>query len=461
MVFCIALAMFWQTHMVGISTGPGSMDAQLDGLSAVWTAQNVPMSERLVTLVLSDAESSGEPLALARLPAAPARLMGWLRRTFLGDARAASDSGFAGHFSGDQSTVLWTQASFPSAEGEAMTRDIRAAIIKAHDAGAELDIVAQGFSAGPALKAVQSLDGTTRGGVKVGVNKLVTVGMNWPALNDADPYFKFGRPDNLREWAAIWTTNSDPVKSEIALFSAGENDAVYPAEELYPSWSPRMEDVAVVIKALIHDRASMHEQLARRTPDSLKPPPKLLTWKNHEGFSTKKEAPAAPASAPRSPDSLAMVTGGSGMAPSAANAAGAAASPHEKHAPAGGQGDSGRILLTRKKYFGYDLQGQDRNADTICMSEYPLNPPAGMGSSFCDLNPESGDPPLAAYPDEWAWTMDRRDPAVRTSCPPGFNPKNEEWYPNALGVIASRGKEMTSVCTAAYPVACCVRSAKN
>lgn len=446
-LFCfIALAMFLLVHLRGISTGPGSMDAQLDELSADWTARNVPMSDRLVTLVLSDAESSGEPLALARLPSAPARLKGWLRRTFLGDSRAASDSAFARNFSGDRATVLWTQASFPSAEGEAMTRDVRAAIIKAHDAGAELDIVAQGFSAGSALKALQSLDGTTRGGAKVGVNKLVTVGMNWPALDDADPYFKFARPDDLREWAAIWTTSSEPARSEIALFSDGENDALYPAEALYPSWSPRMEDAAVVIKALIHDRTPMYEQLSKRTPDSLRPPPKLLALKNEGRFPAAALPPAPPPAPAAAPP---------------ANAAATAAPPHDKYSPGTAAAGSVRLVLTRKKYFGYDLNGKDWYTDAICQAEFPKNPPAVTGSFFCDLNPKSGDPPLAAYPDEWAWTMDRRNPDVHTSCPPGYNEKNDEWYPNALGVIASRGQEKTSVCTAAFPVACCLHSAQN
>ena len=443
---CLALFIFWQAHVQGISTGSGALSAQLDELAAAWTAKNTPVNDRMVVLVISDAESADDPLALAKEPSVLDRMKGWFRRTVLGKTRAAEDSRFARAFAGDAATILWTQASFPTAEEEDMVRGIKAAIVKAHDAGAELDIVTQGLSAGPVLKAVKSLEGTTRGGEKVGVNKLVTVGMNWPTLNRIDPFFKFGRPENLLEWAAIWTTNSLPKKSEIAIFSAGANDALYAAEELYPAWSAKTEDVARVIKSLINSPAAMRRQLALRAPA-----PKTATWKNHQGFYSQQPvsaagAPAAPASPTPAQDSLAMITGGSGVAILAGSHSGGVEKSTTK---ADRRGDA--VRLTTSKYFGYAVR-----ADAIWKSATPKCPVCRFSQRESAMGP-----PLDNYPEEWAWIDDQSDfPPDATQCPPEVY-KNLDQFQGAVGMVASRGKIKLASCAESYPIACCGSAATD
>ena len=58
-------------------------------------------------------------------------------------------------FADKSDAVVWTHEGF-SINDERMTREIAKAVIKAHDAGAELNVVAQGRSAAPVLKALKA-----------------------------------------------------------------------------------------------------------------------------------------------------------------------------------------------------------------------------------------------------------------------------------------------------------------
>ncbi|MFI5350593.1 MAG: hypothetical protein ACHQ2Z_13685 [Elusimicrobiota bacterium] len=450
MLGCLALLGFWQVHVQGIFDGPGALPGKIDELAAAWTAKNVPLSDRVITLVISDAESAGSLMDLPEAPSGRDRLEAWVRRAYLGRSRAAAeDSAFARAFARDSATIMWTRARYPSAQEENMTREIMAAIVKAHDAGAELDIVTQGLSAGPVLKALKRLEGTTRGGEKVGVNKLVTVGMNSTMLKRIDPFFRFGRPDDLREWSAVWKMDGDPPWTEIGVIDANAEYERYAAEQLYPAWGAKMEDLPPMVQELFRTAAPMRTQFDRRAPVAQAPARK-------QASAAGSAAAAAPAAPPR--DSLAMIAVGGGQSmPEIPRASTPAATVDEFW--------KGRwiIRLTRAKYYGYRNRnsfspGWDDNRDFICASEFPTVPGVSHAHECWMQNGQSdADPPLDEFPEAWAWVYDPKGlPQDATPCPRPEN-KNLERFKAAEGTIASRGKRVLANCTEAYPVACCMK----
>ncbi|MFI5350891.1 MAG: hypothetical protein ACHQ2Z_15190 [Elusimicrobiota bacterium] len=442
---CLGLVLFWQVHVEGVFDGPGALIAQIDEATAVWNSQNVSPGARVLTLIISDAESSGDPLALPEAPSSLDKARDFFRRAYLGKSRAAAeDSAFARAFARDSATIMWTRARFPSPEEENMTREIMAAIVKARDSGAQLDIVTQGLSAGPVLRAIKKLESRTRGGEAAGVNKLVTVGMNLPTLARIDPYFRFGRPRNLREWAAVWKMDEYPSWTEIAVLSADSGDRSYSADSLYHPWGAQMGDLAPVVKDLFRNAAPMVVQFDPRAPVY---------------SATRAAAAGSPAaSAARSQDSSSMVVPEGGPQAAAPEASGAA--------PVGGQGvlrytprEPFRLVevrLSRAIYYGYQQQEWFADDNAACMRELPRNSPPGLRSSLCSIGDHASStnpftPPLDKYSDAWGWA----NGSPLQLCPSEAETKTGK-FPNATTTLVSRGGVRSVPCTEAHPIACCV-----
>ena len=443
---CLGLVLFWQVHVQGVFDGPGALIAQIDEATAVWNSQNVSPSGRVLTLIISDAESSGDPMALPEAPSSMDKVRDFFRRAYLGKSRAAAeDSAFARAFARDSATIMWTRARFPSAEEENMTRELMAAVVKAHASGAELDIVTQGLSAGPVLRALKKLESRTRGGEAAGVNKLVTVGMNLPMLARIDPYFRFGRPRNLREWAAVWKMDEYPSWTEIAVLSANSGYRSYSADSLYHPWGAQMGDLAPVVKDLFRNATPMVVQFDQRAPV----------------YSATRAAAAgsAAASASRSQDSLSMIVPEGGPQAAAPDASGAApVGGHLRYTPKE-PFKFIEVRLTRAIYYGNQQQQWLGNVVSICKRELPPNSPPELRSTPCSIGDQRSSvdpfsPPLDKYPDAWGWA---------NGWPLQLCPSEEEMkmgkFPDATTRLVRRGVVRSAPCTEAHPVACCVMSA--
>lgn len=202
----IALLGFWRVH--GLSQRDlDVLTPEVDKLARGWEAKRVPSRFRVINFIISDADSGPDPFVEPEEPGLWNRAMAWFGRSIVGGNPAAEEpTAFAKSFADDPTAVVWTHEGFSTVSEEAMTREIAKAIIRAHDAGAEVNIVAQGGSAAPVLLAMKSLEGTERGGVKVGANKIVLVGMTWARLKRIPSLkaYDFSNLGNVIELANIW-----------------------------------------------------------------------------------------------------------------------------------------------------------------------------------------------------------------------------------------------------------------
>ncbi|MBI4345321.1 MAG: hypothetical protein HY553_00590 [Elusimicrobia bacterium] len=200
---------------------PAPAAEQADALIARWNAQKVPQDKRTVTLVVYDRTATGSPLdppeefdKVSR-PNPLDRLTGGSRpdpetTAFLGAMAEAQD-------------VILVRYRPGEAERRETAKTVKEAVVKAHDAGAEINVVTQGAGVAPAVQAIAELEGATRQGVPVGVNKLVALGIERPKLKAIDPFFRSDpRPRNVLEWASFYREpGSVPPKTFLELSSRG------------------------------------------------------------------------------------------------------------------------------------------------------------------------------------------------------------------------------------------------
>jgi len=252
----IALSGFWLARKSKAALEPGVLFPQVSALVVGWDSQNVPESGRMVNIIvgdseisslvnkLSDSKNSGlqSVLDAETLPAANQsgfkRFGGWFKRTFLRKTMSSGVNGaLAKAFPNSPNTITWTHKGFETASEEEMVRELMKAIIKANDAGAEVNIVTQGIAALPALKAIKRLEGLVRKNRPVSVNKLLALDMNKPTLMKLDPSFfqKFKRPANLNEYANVWRSPSPPNERKIELFTRNHNGVWLQADKLLPT----------------------------------------------------------------------------------------------------------------------------------------------------------------------------------------------------------------------------------
>ena len=148
------------------------LTAKLEKVVSDWAANRVPVNERVINLIIGDAGAE----VLSLVP--------------------------------QDKAVTWTLDGYSKAQEKEVIEVLARSIVKAHDFGAVLNIVAQGEVGAAVLKSVKSLEGQMRGGAQVGVHGLAILGMDARRLKAYDPgYFeKVVRPLNVGEWANIYTT---------------------------------------------------------------------------------------------------------------------------------------------------------------------------------------------------------------------------------------------------------------
>lgn len=284
-VLCVAAVFgFWRAGLSRGAVQAGALVPQVDARVEEWKTRNVPASRRTVDIVISDSETAAledmlpenteglsawdsQALTLGNRPSPLKKLTTWFRRKFLRRSmHAAEATMFAKAFSDDPDAVVWTHSGFASASEAEMQSEIGRAAAKALAAGARVNIVTQGISAVPALRAVEALKGAEKG-APAPVHKFVAVDMNVPTLQRYSPqdYAKFARPKNAGEWAGVWTSASSPETATMELFSPAYDGMRFSCNEVLSVLGVEGEasaaDVIWLVKSLIRQNFPM-EQVA-------------------------------------------------------------------------------------------------------------------------------------------------------------------------------------------------------
>lgn len=237
----IAGAAVWRTNSL-LSRDLGTLSPQVDVMASAWDARKVPIGQRAVTIVLSDAGAEFDPFLLA--PQAEAGFIeasgGWIRRSLIGGNPASqSRTALVRAFFGSPQMIAWTHNGFAAAGEAAMARELEKAILKAHDAGAEINVVAQGKASGPVLLALKRVQGMERGGSKVGANKVILLGMSASRLAAG-----FAKPANVNELANIWSTRERGSRMRMQVFNGNRAGETLDLEELWPGLGEGGDPVA-------------------------------------------------------------------------------------------------------------------------------------------------------------------------------------------------------------------------
>ncbi|MCX5797543.1 MAG: SUMF1/EgtB/PvdO family nonheme iron enzyme [Elusimicrobia bacterium] len=242
------------------------LTGQMDSLASDWEAKQVPRGRRAVTVLLSDAQAASDPLLLA--PAPKSGLVdtagGWISRNLIGgDPAVDTPTELARAFAGSTALVGWTHEGFSTVSEEAMSREVEKAVIRAHDAGAQIDIVAQGPAAAPVLMALKRLEG-------IGVNKVVLVGMDLPSLKRLPSIadYDFTRLGDATELANIWVPREEFVRKTLMQVSGkGREGETIRVEEVWPDLAGRSAfaaDFLPLLRRLLERGETLERSIAQQ-----------------------------------------------------------------------------------------------------------------------------------------------------------------------------------------------------
>ncbi|PIU20423.1 MAG: hypothetical protein COT18_02350 [Elusimicrobia bacterium CG08_land_8_20_14_0_20_59_10] len=269
----------------------GVLSFKMAKLVSEWDAQGVTQAYRKVTMVVSDTEIidpvvnlslqdsldgaaepsgwGGEMTQAEKGPSAWKKLSSRMNRTFFrGSMAVVGNTEFSGAFSGVPDTLIWCHRGTATVSEEEMEREFVKAVLKASEAGAEVRIVTHGYSAAPALKAVNSLKDVTRAGRGVFVSRLVAVNMNRAKLRKLDPvYFRdFTRMRNLNEWVNIWPPPSGGGARNVEILSPSSDGVKYSSYEILQALGVRervsIREIAQLAKELVQNVPAMEQTLA-------------------------------------------------------------------------------------------------------------------------------------------------------------------------------------------------------
>lgn len=278
----LAVFGFWRAGVSRGAAQAGVLAPQVDARVEEWASRNVHPSRRTVDIVISDAETAAledmlpenteglsawdsQALTLGNRPSLLKKLTTWFRRKFLRRSMiAAEPTMFVKAFADDPDAVVWTHSGFASASEAEMEREIGRAAAKARAAGARVNIVTQGISAVPALRAVEALKASEKGAAAP-VHKFVAVDMNVPTLQRYAPqdFAKFSGPKNAGEWAGVWTSASSPEAATLELFSPAYDGTRFSCNEVLAVLGIQGEasaaDVIWLVKSLIRQNFPMEQ----------------------------------------------------------------------------------------------------------------------------------------------------------------------------------------------------------
>lgn len=361
----ISLLTFWRAH--GLEARElGVLTGGVDALTAGWQAKGVPEAERVVNIIISDAEPEMGPFVTPADPGLLDRAIAWFRRSIWGGKpQAQTPTAFARAVADETSAVVWTHEGFSTVSEEAMSREVMKAVVKAHDMGAEINIVTQGVSVGPVLAGLKRLEGVERGGVKVGVNKVLIVGIDPPRLKRIPSIasYDFTRLGNVIELANIWSPDGSGG-ARLRVYGAKMKGEEYEVANLWPVLNAPgvgLERLLDIIKELV-TRVEALEKAVGRLADAATATARVkaaadaaqaeaakqaVMVKSHEGSYRPKEA---------SGDSLSMITGGKGYSEGAKKASASAIMPEQSNS-------SGELSERKFAKCCADVGGTWRHAD--------------------------------------------------------------------------------------------------
>ncbi|MBI5243577.1 MAG: hypothetical protein HY922_07820 [Elusimicrobia bacterium] len=247
---CVVGLRFW-AHQRLASAQPGPLSVGLERLIGDWTLNRIPVGSRSVTLVLADASAGG---GVFSLPPEDIELSAWekivsiLRAAFNvpGQLREAREPApLARVFSAEPDAVVWTHEGFALADLEQVAREVKNVIAKANEAGAVVNVVAQGVAAAPVFKALKSLEKD-----KAGAKKVIFVGMNQMRFKRI-PWisgYDFSKPGNVIELANMWDEGLTARTTGMQIFGGAHDGKKFIVEELWPYLFVKGEGVLGLIK---------------------------------------------------------------------------------------------------------------------------------------------------------------------------------------------------------------------
>lgn len=232
MVALVSGASLWRARTL-MERELGVLTSQVDGLAAGWEEAGVPPGSRVATFVFSDTRALLAPFLPPAGEEGFADAAGaWIGRNLIGgNSVVPADAPLVRAFGDSTRLVSWTHRGFTAFGEAAMAREFEKALLKAHDAGAEINVVAQGTDAAAVLMALERVQGMERGGARVGANKVILVGLKAERLKRAA-----GKPANVVELAYLWAApNPDgAMRLRMRLFDGSGEGETVDLEEAWP-----------------------------------------------------------------------------------------------------------------------------------------------------------------------------------------------------------------------------------
>ncbi|MFH2202412.1 MAG: hypothetical protein ABIJ96_04820 [Elusimicrobiota bacterium] len=182
-ILCCLLLAFWAGVQLRGHSAPIQLAQGLDAQLSKWTAGKVPPSQRAVTLIFGASGTDRAPLDAPE------------GEVYLGGAWGDEPSGGLAQehpplikaMAELPDTAAWTFAGIKNEQEAEIVQQIADIITQAHEAGAEINVVSQRDMIVPVMKALKTLEGVSRGGAQVGVNKIVALGMRKSRLQKIYP----------------------------------------------------------------------------------------------------------------------------------------------------------------------------------------------------------------------------------------------------------------------------------
>ena len=303
-----ALGLFvLRAHRSPAGPDPRSLLAKAEALVARWTTEKLPLDGRMLTLLVYDRSSDGDLLDPQAWSAASGgswfdRLLGTRKRP------APETAAFLEAMRQDTSVLSLPLDGFSARNQSVYVNMLTAMLAQAHDAGGEVDIVTQGAGVVPALKALAALEGVKRQDAPVGVNKLVSLGVDRKRLKRIDPvlFAEPPRPANVLEWATFYR---DPAAGPVFELSTRGG----PASELSPEgvFVVSGAELAHAVLAMVKEARTI-QTIAQAAQSSAERERRERTFRavKDGNVTTRSPEPAPPPSAPQPEESLSMVVGG-------------------------------------------------------------------------------------------------------------------------------------------------------
>ncbi len=188
------------------------ISSQVEQLIAQWEMNQVSESGRFVTLILTDSSLSEDPFLAPTGPMSLEFFDKLMSLSGKGTGTTVPQTEFDKTLAGAPNAILWSFPGFSRPDEKSVVKDLMKSLVLVHDAKAPLNIVSQGDINSAVIKAIRNMEGTTRDGEQIGVNKLILLGAAKARLRSFSPtYFKkFRYPNNAWEILRAFTDTRPP-----------------------------------------------------------------------------------------------------------------------------------------------------------------------------------------------------------------------------------------------------------